>query len=239
MYVPHSSVRSLFAFVQNEAPDSQLSCLSKERYRGGLLMHCPALNALEQSSDEVLKNIMMQAKGVHHSIEPVQAESRTLSLPPEDLLKAFPIKGEQFVLHKEKEPGYSASNVDTRINCVNESALIKSILFRYDVPQEWQDYAPRFLINLRCNHWTTAIKLNLLICHLFNMDVKKVRQWGVGIIIEPEDERQFIDIAQVLLQPHEFDEEICKRFEYILTDVMVTSKEESIQSKGRELADII
>jgi hypothetical protein len=58
------------------------------------------------------------------------------------------------------------------------------------------------------------------------------------VIVEPADESQFIDISQILLNPHEFDEETCKRFEYILTDVMTSSKDESIKSKGRELAHI-
>lgn len=236
----HSSVHDIFYFIQDETPGSIPGCVTKPRYLNGSLMHCPVLDAMNDLSADprfqALRNALLESDlNSTFEIKPVQPEVREWKRLYSSL------KNENFQLKAQpprKRGMGSREATVVELESSNKDAEVSSMRFSAYFPDAWEKGKPRYGIEIQCKHWTTTVKINVLMINLFKLDLTFNCSMENLLGLHPEDEEQFIDMAQILLTPHEIHADSCGPFEDLLLDVLLSSKNDYFLKKGKKLLEL-
>lgn len=239
------TVSSLMSFIQEDTEESEKfipNCVKRKRYKKGVQYDCPVLNAINDPSDNpafqnLVSKLMNNCDAITLKLEVLDKSQRC---SPEQVIKQYPIKGTTFKLEEKEiskgERGQgSSSPQEVKVVSLFETSEIRSITFRYHIHQEWEKSPNIYSISLECDHWMTAVKINLLMCNIFKLSSDDNSHSTENLTLKPEDEEHFIDMTDFITQPHVFEDPVTKEVESMLKRVLLSSKEKRLHDKGKVL----
>ena len=119
----------------------------------------------------------------------------------------------------------------------NSNSKIKSLIFTAHIKQEWENSENTFDLAFCCDHWSTSIKMHLLMCNLFNLPFTN-RYSGQTFYLDTNDPEQFIDMMEVVLHPHNLDESALKELRSFFGQVLYSTQSDANIDKAMQLFEM-
>ncbi len=223
-----NSVENLLTFIQGHGGvgNGELPpCVGRPRYAQGPQYHCPVYEAISQLSRDTAFVALADALRRNTGMMNFDFKVNEQSQPIEYVAAEYAICPASFTLRAASPTEVAVQSGGSEIQVMTFKIL--------NAPNQPPH---KYSIAIECDHWLTAVKINLLMCNIFKLPVDTNAHLSANLILKLEDEEQFIDVMEFLFKPHAPDEEsIVGPLEELLKNVLQSSNDVSLQSKGRDL----